>query len=469
MNKMHNIYLVGIKGVGMTALATYLKQRGKNVWGSDVPEVFPTDRILKENDISVLDGFSGSHISDDIDLVITTGAHGGLHNEEVIEAKKKSKPVMTQAEEVGHIMQAYKTSISVCGSHGKTTTSSMLAFVLRKLGLQSSHIVGAPDFSGLRGGEYAGEDYFVAEADEYVNSPGIDNTARFMFQHPTHIICTNIELDHPDVYPNLGSIEDVFKNFFDQCSQNGGWIIFNSDEENLSKIVLNYKNKLSFGTQVNSDYKISEIVSNSEKTTFKITHGTQDLGEFMLLLPGKHNVYNAASVIALCHALGLDIEHVRTALSMFTGARRRFELIFEKNSTFLFDDYAHHPTELTALIESARSKYTDKKIIIIFQPHTYSRTKELFSEFIIALSKADRSYVLDIFGSAREGEDQSISSQKLAEEAHARGFNNIEYIPQENVPLILSKELKSGDIVFTVGAGDVYLHQPDIIKIIASM
>src|SRR3989338_5469193 len=431
MANNNNIYLVGIKGVGMTSLATYLKQRGKNVWGSDVSEVFPTDRILQKAGITVLAGFEPKNITDDIDLVITTGAHGGLQNIEVQTARDQKIPVMTQAEEVGHIMAAYKTSISVCGTHGKTTTSSMVAYVLRQLRLSSSHIVGAPDFSGMLGGEYAGLDYFVAEADEYVNSPGIDNTARFMFQHPTHLICTNIEHDHPDIYPSLASIETTFGAFFQQCNQDGGLIVYNGDEKNLTNIAQKYPRGVSFGFSPGLDLVLSQPVQHDE-SHFYASYKGQDLGEFTLAIPGMHNIINAGAVITFCAVNCLKMEHVKEALSQFTGARRRFEKIFELKGIYLFDDYAHHPTELKALLEAAKLRFPQQKIILIFQPHTHSRTSRFFNEFVNSLALSNQTFILDIFGSAREKENDDVSSKQLAIEAVRKGMSNVQYLAQED-------------------------------------
>lgn len=350
----------------MTSLALYLKTRGKNVWGSDIDEIFPTDSVLHQHNITILKGFSEEHITDDIDLLVTTGAHGGLNNKEVIYAQEKGIPTMTQAEEVGHIMQAYKTSISVCGSHGKTTTSSMLAFVLHKLGLFSSHIIGAPDFSGLPGGLFKGEDYLVLESDEYVNSPGIDNTPRFHFQHPTHIICTNIEHDHPDVYPNLESVERAFSDFFIQCSSEGGTIIYNADAENVTRLCLSFDSAVSVGYKESATFQISEVRQHEQETIFSLTKGDKNIGQFTITIPGMHNVFNAACVVALCSLLQLDMNKVQDAIKHFEGARRRFEIKYRKGNTYLIDDYAHHPTELNALIEAVRSRFPDKKMLLFF-------------------------------------------------------------------------------------------------------
>src|SRR3989344_5575908 len=404
--KTRNIYLVGIKGVGMAALAVYLKERGKNVWGSDVVEEFPTDAILHQNNIKMLKGFHESNIDDDIDLVITTGAHGGLENVEVKTARNKNIPVMTLAQEVGHLMNEYKTRISVCGSHGKTTTSAMIAFVLNKLGLNASHLVGVPKFSGLNGGHYGGTDHLTVEADEYVASPGIDDTPRFMYQSPNIIICTNVDYDHPDVFPTQESMEEVYLNFFRKLDKENGVLIYCEEDERLVKLVaqLDIKNK----------HRYSLIKDN----------------QIDLAIPGRHNQLNACAVQALADVLKFDTHVVKRHLMSFSGSSRRFEKIFETNDTYLYDDYAHHPREIEATIEAVRGLYPQRRLLIIFQSHTYSRTKQFLREFVSVLGKADEAIVTDVFSSAREKEI-SVRGVDFENEAHNQGINNLSYISYE--------------------------------------
>lgn len=436
--------MVGIKGVGMTAMAVYLKERGKNVWGSDVDEVFPTDEVLREHDIDVSEGFSPEHIDSSIDLVITTGAHGGLTNIEVNEAKRKNIPVHTHAAELGSIMDLYKHRIAVCGAHGKTTTSAMAAFVLHELGEKSSHLIGASRFSGLYGGHYGGDDYLVVEADEYATSPGVDATPRFMSLNPTVIICTNIDFDHPDVYSSIEDVKAAYLKFFQKLDPETGTLIYNGHDEYLKEIVklLNCKNLVPY-------YETDK--------------------EITLSIPGRHNRLNAQGIIKLATTLGLSLDDTRIALTSFRGVNRRFEKIAEG----LYDDYAHHPAEIEATVESARELLSRKqgvdsregaKVILIFQPHTFSRTEALLSEFATALSKADRSIVLDVFASAREKSSTTVTSPLLAQEAVRLGKTNVTYSKREELIEHLKKIYQKGDIIVTAGAGSIYTTHSDIIK-----
>ena len=435
---MNNIYMVGIKGVGMTAMAVYLKERGKNVWGSDVDETFPTDSVLREHDIDVASGFDVAHINESIDLVITTGAHGGLTNIEVGEAQRKKIPVYTQAFELGHIMESYKHKIAVCGAHGKSTTSAMAAFVLHELGLKSSHLVGASRFSGLYGGHYGGDDYLVVEADEYATSPGVDNTARFLSLDPNIIICTNIDFDHPDVYASIDEVKAAYLQFFQKLDPQTGTLIYNGHDEHCKELV--------------AQLSIKNLIPYYE-TDIEIT----------LSIPGRHNKLNAQGIVKLAGVLGIEQKLFLGALQSFKGVNRRFEKIAEG----LYDDYAHHPAELLTTVESARQllkQQNSGKVILIFQPHTFSRTNALLSEFAQALSGADIAMVLDVFASAREGVSDQGTSQQVVGEAARQGHQNVVYSTREDLIEKLKKIYQKGDIIVTAGAGSIYEAHSDIIR-----
>lgn len=291
----------------MTALAILLKEQGKNVWGSDVAEIFPTDIVLTKNAIKILEDFDPSHITADIDLVITTGAHGGLNNIEVLAAHERNIPVLTLAQAVGQLMKDFKTKISICGSHGKTTTSAMTGFLFHRLGLKSSHLVGTPTFSGLNGGHFGGTDYLVVEADEYVASRGVDNTPRFMYQSPDIIVCTNIEYDHPDVFETQQVMEEAYVQFFKKLDPEKGILIYCEEDARLKALV--------------------ERVTIIHKYSYSI----RDFGNLELSVPGLHNKLNASAVLRLAETLQLDVVSVKKMLSSFTGSSRRFEKVFEES------------------------------------------------------------------------------------------------------------------------------------------
>ncbi|OGK16027.1 UDP-N-acetylmuramate--L-alanine ligase [Candidatus Roizmanbacteria bacterium RIFCSPLOWO2_02_FULL_37_19] len=466
---MQNIYLVGIKGVGMTALATYLKECGNNVWGSDIQDKFPTDEVLHEQHIKVLKGFSPKNITNNIDLVVTTGAHGGLTNIEVLTAQEKGVKVMTLAEEVGQLMDGYETKITICGSHGKTTTTSLISFILRQLRLSSSHLVGTSKFSGYYGGSFGGSDYLVVEGDEYVSSLGTDSTPRFMYQSPDYIICTNIDFDHPDVYKDINAVKKVFVDFFKKLKKNPkGRLIYCIDDVALRRLaeVLPEEKRMSYGFSEDADLVLHFMHTEEfQRAVFSARLHGEHLGVFKLPFLGHHNVQNAGSAIALSILLSLDLTKVKSAIALFKGLSRRLELIYKKNNIYLFDDYAHHPREIRALLEAVREKFPRSRRILVFQPHTYTRTKMLLNDFVHALGDADKSYVIDIFASAREKTDGKITSKDLEVKANQMHIKTISYVSDKKIMSELAKELKRGDVVITAGAGDVYKLHEGIISV----
>jgi len=473
MNNFNRIYMVGIKGFGMASLAYLLKKMGRKVSGSDVDETFPTDILLNEAGIRALIGFRAENISDDIDLIITTGAHGGLHNPEVLAGKQKGIPIMTHAEALGKLMDGFKHKIAICGTHGKTTTSALLAFVLHHLGMPLGYQVGTPSFSGMLGGDFTGTDYFVVESDEYVASPGIDNTPRFMFQNPDFILCTNIDYDHVDVYKDLHAVKEAFYEFF-MKSRVRPFISFFRDDMNARSVVERSGiSALSYGFSSQADAQISNVAVKDGRTFFSLAIYGKDYGSYAISIPGQHNVANAVGVLTILYALGIDLDKARPILSQFTGSKRRFELLFESEKYVLIDDYAHHPHELEALMQGARSLYPHKRLILLFQPHTYSRTQALKSEFAQALRSADLTYVLDIFSSARENsEDYSINAEQLVQAAQAedqrKGSYSIKYIRTDSAISSLAQDMLPGDIIITAGAGDIYKLHPAIIEMLKS-
>ena len=446
IQEVHNIYMVGIKGVGMTALALILNKMGKNVWGSDVVEEFKTDAVLKRNGITILPGFTEQNISENIDLVITTAAHGGLSNPEVLAAQRKGISIMTHAEALGIVMNLFKLKISVCGSHGKTTVSAMIAFVFEKLKIKAGYHVGAASFSGYDAGGFSGYDYFVTEADEYLASPGINDTPRFMFQNPDIIICTNIDFDHPDVYKNLDAVEDAFVGFLQKLMTKNGTLIY-------------YKNDVLL-------HKIAHQLSLQKIHAYDLI----DAQNISLSIPGNHNQLNAAAAQTLFQILGFDEDQTKKALAEFKGSSRRFEKIYENFGFVLYDDYAHHPAEIVATIAAVRIRYPSRRLVVIFQPHTFSRTERLKEGFIKALAKADSAVIVDIFPSKRENvADYTITSQSLVKEAQNQGIKNITYYPVTSLNPELSTLLKPGDIIITMGAGSIYELHSDIIEMLKKL
>ena len=433
LEEARNIFIVGIKGVAMANLALILKKMGKMVSGSDVAEEFITDELLKQNSINVLLGFEPENLPPDVDLIVYSASHGGDENPLVLEAKKRQIRVVSQAELLGELMLGFRHKIAVCGSHGKTTTASLLAYSLIQLKAKPSYLVGSSSFNDLPGGDYNGDNYFVIEADEYGVNPPKDKTPKFNFLNPDIILCTNIDFDHPDVYEDLEQVKKAFAEFFKK-----------------GKIVLN--------CQDNPDLIVENVRVNEHGTSFELTYRNKPLGQFTISLFGERNASNAAGVVITLMELGFELEQVKSAIKGFTGAKRRFEQKLYEKDIYLFDDYAHHPAEIETTIKTAKERFKNRRIIVIFQPHTYSRTKALLDGFRSSLQMADLVFLAPIFPSARENpKDFSISSADIIKEAACGS--------KEEILNKLKDNLKAGDVIFTMGAGDIYKLDNGIIEL----
>jgi len=467
LNKSKNIFFLGIKGVAMANLVVILKKMGKNVTGCDLKEEFITDKLLKDNNIDWTVGFEC--LPKTTDLIVYSAAHGGTNNPLIKQAIKDKIQIISQAKLLGALMDLFEIKIAVCGCHGKTTTSSLLVYALNKLKQNPSYLVGVPFFSGFQGGDYKGKKYFVVEADEYGVNPPTDKTPKFHLLNPNYIIATNIDFDHPDVYKDIEETKKAFKKFFSNYYL--GTIVprllFCADDKNLMEVAQGLSNKSykTYGESEKADYQISEWTTSEEGSVFKIINKSHpELGSgsrnkfgmtFQVSLFGKHNILNAAAVIVQLIELGFKAKEIQEAITGFTGAERRFEKIYFKNNIYLFDDYAHHPAEIVATIRGAKNRFPNRRIIVIFQPHTYSRTQNLLKEFAESLSLADISLILPIFASAREdSKNFKVKSQDIVD--RIKDSDSSYFGSKEQVVDKLESILKEGDVVFTMGAGDVY-------------
>lgn len=463
MKKM-NIHFVGIKGVGMTPLAIVAKEAGFGVSGSDTAKTFITDEIVQKIGIHPFVGFSPEHI-DNADLVITTGAHGGFNNPEVKAAKEKGIKVLTQGEAAGFFMsgEIFERSdiqgISIAGCHGKTTTTAMLATISKEAGLDSSYIIGTSEIKSLHlPGHYGKGKYFIAEADEYATEPQYDKTAKFLWQHPSMAIFTNIEWDHPDIYSSIEEIRKVFLTFANNIHKKGV-LILNGDDKELQKIQEEYKGKIiSFGFDLKNDYVITDIAIEQEHTSFSLLHKNENVGVFHLKVSGEYNVFNAVGAIIASIQMGIPLEKVKNGLRSFQGTKRRAEVIGTTEfGAIVYDDYAHHPTAIKKTLQALKEKYKDKKLVVIFQPHTYSRTKLFLNQFSNSFTSADTVILTDIYASEREKPDPIISSSILAEKIKPYNSEVIYFPKKENIVDYFKKMKYNNDyLIVMMGAGDIY-------------
>ncbi|MDO8658595.1 MAG: UDP-N-acetylmuramate--L-alanine ligase [Candidatus Levybacteria bacterium] len=461
--KIKLIHFVGIKGVGMAPLAIIAKEAGFKVTGSDIADEFITDISLKNAGIVPLIGFSKEHVKNP-DLVIFTGAHGGQENVEVLAAKNKEIPVMTQGEAVGTFMDGKIFNrkfdgISVAGSHGKTTVTAMISTILKDAGLDPSFLIGTGSIASLGScGHFGRGKYFVAEADEYATEPNFDKTPKLLWQHPKIAVFTNIELDHPDLFDSVDDIRSAFLKFANQLPQDGVLIACGDDPQN-QKLIKEYGKKvITYGFSPGNSFVIRNIRISGDHMFFWVDANDTSIGGFMTNIVGEHNGLNAMSAIIVALECGLTIEKIREGIKKFTGTKRRFEYIGRLNTgAVLYDDYAHHPTEIKKTLFAFRQSFPKSKIVCVFQPHTYSRTKILFDDFLHSFNYADTVILINIYPSQREKPDPSISSSLLTEGVK-KFHKEVFFLPKlpDVVKYIKEKGFGKDTVVITMGAGDVY-------------
>jgi UDP-N-acetylmuramate--L-alanine ligase/UDP-N-acetylenolpyruvoylglucosamine reductase len=440
-HERHRIHLIGVAGSGMSGIAALLLGLGHNVSGSDKVSSLETDRLQR---LGLR--FREQHRAEDAadaDLIVFSSAIK-IDNPILMSARDSIKPVVRRAEALAAIMRG-KRGIVIAGMHGKTTTSAMAAHVLREGGLHPSHYVGGeiPILGTNAHWDPRGE-YFVAEGDES------DGTLRCF--HPEHSLILNIEEEHLDFYVDLAAIEKVFAQLIEQTS---GTVFYNVDDANTVRLSAKRKGAISFGLSDKADYRGADIELRDFASVFCVYRRGEQLGEAVLNVPGEHHVQNAVGVIALATELGIPFERIAASLRRFEHARRRFEIKYESDRFLLVDDYAHHPTEIRATLKTARSAGR-KRVLTMFQPHRYSRTKALCKEFGRAFDDADRVVVTDVYA-ASESPISGISGETIASEITAHGHCGVSYQPRlEWVHRDLGNMLNSGDLVLSLGAGNIH-------------
>lgn len=459
------IHFTGIKGVGMTALALCAQDMGITVSGSDIDEKFVTDEILKKRKISWKKGFSSNNVSDSTDLLVFTASHAGAANVEVLSALEKKLPVLSQGQAVGRFMKG-KIGISTCGVGGKSTTAAIISVILDKAGLHPSFAVGTGNINPLGpAGRFDQKGrHFVAEADEYFDPS--TNCPKFLFQDPKIIILTNIEHDHPDVYPDLASTMKAYADFINRLPKDG-LLVANIDNANVCRLLASLKFSdikiKTYGFSEKSDFQIKNYQIKNQKAFFELNKE-----KYFIKVPGRYNASNAAAAIVTSKQIGLTYPQIKKGLGFYGGVKRRFEKITERNKISLYDDYAHHPLEIKAVLKAAKEWFKASRIIVIFQPHTYSRTKALLNDFASSFSDADKVIITKIYPSAREKRDSKISGQILAREIKKHKKNVFYKHDCLSVCRFLKENIKKKDMIITIGAGDIFLWREEIKRVLSS-
>lgn len=454
--RARKIHIVGIKGVAMTALAAVLRDAGAAVTGSDVADEFPTDEILTQLGIVPEIGFSPRHVQPGTDLVVYTGAHGGRENPEVMTARSKGVPVYPHGEALGKLMRKYR-QVTIAGCHGKTTTTALTATIAVEAGLHPSYAIGCGVIFGLGlpGRADCGE-FFIAEGDEYMTDPGHDNTPRMYWQQPEILAITNVDYDHPDRYRDVADVRQSFQTYIRNNRKLQVLILNADDTESVFSDIGQSREVLTFGFGKSSRLRVTDVRDHDGTTDFSCTFEDKPIGRFATTLSGEHNVRNSLAAILCGYAMGLSWDTIRMALPKFRGTKRRLETIADTERVVFIDDYAHHPTEITATLSALRHRYDGRALTIVFQPHTYSRTKSLLEQFATCFRDADTVIITDIYASKRETPDPDFSGEHLAN-AIRNTHPSVQYAPgPSDVLSILSDTLGKNAVCVFAGAGDIY-------------
>lgn len=446
MSSYKNIHCIGIGGIGLSGLAEILKDKGYKVSGSDMKESEITEKLRKTG-IKIYGEHDERNI-ENADLVVYSAAVSE-DNPEMKKAKEQGLPILTRAEMLGAVMADYDMGIAVSGTHGKTTTTSMISLILENARKDPTILVGG-NLSEIGGNVKIGQSaYFVTEACEYMDS--------FLSLKPKVEIILNIDSDHLDYFKDIDHIVNSFQKFAELVSEEGTIIAYDANPF-VNNIIKDFPNVISFGFNENCTYYVTDIVFNScGMPQFYINHKNRRLCTVQLAVPGEHNILNALAAFACCHHLGVEVDEIVATLENYTGTQRRFDIIGETSKGIkVVDDYAHHPTEIRATLAAA-GNIPHKALWCIFQPHTYTRTMALFDEFLISFEVADKIIFADIYA-AREKNIHKISSEKLAVEIRKlHPDKEVSYIEDfDEIAKYVLKNAKKDDLVITMGAGDIY-------------
>ena len=436
---IQHIHFVGIGGSGMSGIAEVLLSLGYKVSGSDLKQSEVSDHLVHLG-AKVFIGHDAKNMLGADVVVTSTAVHHT--NPEVIEAEKNKIPVIPRVEMLAELARL-KYTVTIAGTHGKTTTTSMAALVLAKGGLDPTMVIGGRLKNINSGAKLGKGEFLIAEADESDGS--------FLKLSPAVTVVTNIDNDHLDYYGTIDNIKHAFVEHINSVPFYGTSIIC-TDDENIKSIIPQIKRRFqTYGFSGNPDFTAYEFSRSEAMFTFKVAHKGRELGRASLRVPGKHNVLNALASIAVGLELGIGFTQIASALSEYSGVGRRMEIKGEKKDILVIDDYGHHPTEVKATLSAVREGWPQRRIVALFQPHRYSRTAHIYKDFGTAFAVADIVKILPIY-CAGEKPIPGVSSQLIIDAINSTGKLAESYKGIEP----LKAELKSGDVVITFGAGDIY-------------
>lgn len=444
LNTQEHVHFIGIGGYGMSAIARVLLEMGYRVSGSDEVRQELTEKLAARGALVYI-GHQAEHVRG-ADLVVYSSALP-KDNVEIVAAEKLNIPIIHRAQMLARLLNA-RRGVAVAGAHGKTTTSSMIALIMEAGGLDPTYIIGG-EIMNVGSNAKAGKgEFVVAEADESDGS--------FLQYHPQYAVVTNIEADHLENYDGkFENLKNAYVQFLSQVKP-GGKAILCMDDPYVQELMPGLSCEiLTYGIHTNATFRAKNIELGDRRVRFEVEREGAALGSIELSVPGIHNVYNALAALIVGLEGGLSFERIAASLAKFRGAKRRFQVVGEYDDILVIDDYAHHPTEIEATISAAKS--TGKRIIAVFQPQRYTRTYFLLEQFSRAFGEADEVILTDIFSPAGEKRIEGVSSARLADMIAKNSNPNVRYIPdKDEVLTYLTEHVKSGDLVLTMGAGDIY-------------
>lgn len=444
LRNFRKVHMIGIGGIGMSGIAEILLAMNFKVSGSDRSLSEITDRLVSLG-AEIYEGHRAENLQD-ADVVVYSSAVT-MDNVEIQEALKRKIPVIKRSEMLAELMRL-RYGIGIAGTHGKTTTTSMVGLVLLEAGIDPTVIVGGK-LSGLGGtnARLGKGEFIVVEADEFDRS--------FLQLTPVIAAITTLEKEHLDIYRDLEDIKSAFVEFANKVPFYG-FVVLCLDEEGLREILpLINRKVITYGLSAQADVRAYDISFFETYSKFKVRYNGEVLGEIELNVPGIHNVKNSLVAVTIARELGVDFEKIKSALKKFTGVYRRFEIKADINGILVIDDYAHHPTEVSATLSAIRSGW-DRRVVAVFQPHLYTRTRDFYQEFAKAFLDSDVFICTDVYP-AREIPIQGISGQLIKDAAEKFGHKNVIYVSdKKEIPDRLMEIVKPGDIVVTMGAGDIW-------------
>jgi len=451
--KARHIHLVGIGGIGMSGIAELLINLGYRISGSDIRKTEVTEH-LSDLGGNVFVGHRPQNV-DGADVVVFSSAVRD-DNPELIEARERSVPVIPRAEMLAELMRL-KYGIAVAGAHGKTTTTSMIGSVLTSGGLDPTVIIGGRlNQWGGSNARLGSSDFLVAEADESDGS--------FLSLSPSMAVITNIDYEHVDFYGSMNNLRKTFIDFINKIPFYGRAILCLDDKEIQGLIPRLKKSYLTYGLNPQADIRASEISKQGLNTSFVVTLKDRLVGNIAICTPGDHNVLNALAAVGVGLELDIDIEYIRKGLKDLGGLKRRFEIKDERGGILFLDDYGHHPTEIVATISTAKECWPDRRLVVVFQPHRYTRTRDLYDRFVTSFNQADFLIITPLYGAGEEP-IPGIDSKHLHQGIRDHGHRAVNFCSsKEDTISLLLNEMRPGDLVLTLGAGDIHLVGTELLK-----